>query len=494
MSAPPQAGHASIRPPTAVPPIGLPPLVMGHSSEEIEGMGSPLSQRPYMDRLLAMKCQVKTYAWGKTGSDSLVAELAAEGLDELEVQERTPYAELWMGTHPSGPSMIMLTSPWKMVTPLSEWIKLNPYLRGPRPRGSSGDVEAKITRTKSMLKLDASSLPFLFKILSVRTALSIQAHPDKILAARLHRESPDHYKDDNHKPEMAVAITPFEALCSFQPAYSILCNCRATPELVTVIGEKVVSDLDDAIEHRAVDDNAVKLALKGLFGNLMSAPAPLVAQQLTALIRRIESTNEILRAPVDVLAMRLYAQYEGDVGVFCVYLLNYLVLKPGEALYLGANEPHAYISGDCAEIMATSDNVVRAGLTPKWKDVSTLINMLTYVDGSPHIVKPTQPDGEAHIWRYSPPVDEFALDRVQMREGDQATLTSLKGLAILIVVKGSVLVEQIAGQRGDATPDSNLQSYLTAGAIHLVCPNTALRITVQHDDALVFRATARESS
>ena len=103
---------------------------------------------------------------------------------------------------------------------------------------------------------------------------------------------------------MAVAITPFEALCSFQQAYSILCTCRATPELVMVIGEKVVSELDDAIEHRAADNKAVVLALRGLFGALMLAPAPLVAQQLNSLIRRIESTNEILRAPVDVLAVR----------------------------------------------------------------------------------------------------------------------------------------------------------------------------------------------
>ena len=88
--------------------------------------------------------------------------------------------------------------------------------------------------------MEAAGLPFLFKILSVRTALSIQAHPDKALARKLHAARPDLYKDDNHKPEMAVAITPFEALCSFQPAYSILCNCRATPELVAVIGEKTV--------------------------------------------------------------------------------------------------------------------------------------------------------------------------------------------------------------------------------------------------------------
>ena len=219
--------------------VGLPPLAACSSQIiETEGAQSPLSQRPHMDRLLALKCQVKTYAWGKLGAESLVARIAADGPEELEVVEGTPYAELWMGTHPSGPSMIMLTSPWKMVTPLSEWIKLNPYLKGPRPRPAEG--QPRVQRSRSMIKLDQSSVPFLFKILSVRTALSIQAHPDKVLAATLHQKHPDHYKDDNHKPEMAVAITPFEALCSFQPAYSILCNCRATPELVAVIGEKTV--------------------------------------------------------------------------------------------------------------------------------------------------------------------------------------------------------------------------------------------------------------
>merc|ERR1719191_2603139 len=102
-----------------------------------------------------------------------------------------------------------------------------------------------------MVRLTQSSLPFLFKVLSVRTALSIQAHPDKSLARVLHNRQPDMYKDDNHKPEMAVAITPFEALCSFQPAYSILENMRATPELVALIGENTVGALDDAANARA---------------------------------------------------------------------------------------------------------------------------------------------------------------------------------------------------------------------------------------------------
>ena len=188
--------------------------------------------------------------------------------------------------------------------------------------------------------------------------------------------------------------------------------------------------------------------------------------------------------------MRLYAQYEGDVGVFCVYLLNYVVLRPGEALFLGANEPHAYISGDCVEVMANSDNVVRAGLTQKWKDTDTLVGMLTYVDGAAHIISPTQLEGEPHIWRYSPPVDEFVLDRVEMKQGEYAMLPSLRGVAILLVITGSVVVEQHYKLKGHSEPV--LQSCLNEGAIHLVCPDTALRITALQGDVLIFRASAND--
>mmetsp|Transcript_12041 Transcript_12041/g.18099 ORF Transcript_12041/g.18099 Transcript_12041/m.18099 type:complete len:453 (-) Transcript_12041:774-2132(-) len=435
-----------------------------------------------------MICQVKTYAWGKCGSDSLVAQVASEGIDELEVIEDTPYAELWMGTHPSGPSMVMLTTPWKMVTPLSEWIKLNPYLRGPRHR----EIEPRVNRRKSMIKLERSAMPFLFKLLSVRTALSIQAHPDKVLAAELHRKDANNYKDDNHKPEMAVAITPFEALCSFQPAYSILCNCRATPELVAVISESCVRELERAIEHREQDPEAVRHSLKALFSALMTAPFNTVQLHLSELVSRIESTSKMLRSPVDELALRLHEQYPSDVGVFCVYLLNYKVLQPGEAIFLAANEPHAYIYGDCAEVMATSDNVIRAGLTPKWKDVSTLCSSLTYYDGPPHLVNPTTDPMQPFVARYTPPVEEFVLDRIQMRDGQQAYLSSSRSLSILIIVNGSIAVEQISDvARGDVLHEQTIfQSYLSTGAIHLVCPNTALRMTAQHGDVLAFRATS----
>jgi mannose-6-phosphate isomerase len=76
--------------------------------------------------------------------------------------------------------------------------------------------------------------------------------------------------------------------------------------------------------------------------------------------------------------LRLHKDYPADRGVLCPLLLNYIILQPGEAFFMGPNEPHAYISGDCVECMALSDNVVRAGLTPKFRDVNTLLRMLQY--------------------------------------------------------------------------------------------------------------------
>ena len=323
-----------------------------------------------------------------------------------------------------------------------------------------------------------------------------------------------------------VAITPFEALCSFQPAYSILENCRATPELVALVGESAVGALDDAAAARSNATNPIatpspktaemivnfgvgapsattpdapdvhakfKAALGELFRRLMTAPAERVREQLDALMRRVQSTNMMLRAPVDVLAMRLHEQYPGDVGVFCAYLLNYKQLAPGEALYLGANEPHAYLAGDCAEVMATSDNVVRAGLTPKWKDTDTLCEMLTYRDGTPHVVTPTQPEGEPHVWRYTPPpeTDEFLLDRVEMPHGAAvATLPPASGLAIVIVIRGTASIEQLDEETDDTI---GLRHELGAGAVHLVCPHTELKIRAADGPLLLFRAVAKEA-
>ena len=137
---------------------------------------------------MELKCEVQQYAWGKIGSESQVALLAKSGREDFEIQSSTPYAELWMGTHPNGPSKIMESNQL-----LDEYIKDQPEVLGNTCRKLFGD-----------------NLPFLFKILSVNKALSIQAHPNKELAVALHHDRPHIYKDPNHKPEMAIALSNFE--------------------------------------------------------------------------------------------------------------------------------------------------------------------------------------------------------------------------------------------------------------------------------------------
>ena len=208
-------------------------------------------------------------------------------------------------------------------------------------------------------------------------ALSIQAHPDKELAALLHKAHPDVYRDPSHKPEMAIALTEFEMLCGFRPIEQIEEFFKDVPVL------KGIGFKD----------------LKTSFTALMNSD-PSITKKHYAHLKNPK--NE-----VDKLFLRLWDQYPGDIGCLCVYFLNYIKLKPGEAVFMAANEPHAYLKGDCLEVMACSDNVVRAGLTPKPRDVDTLCKMLTYKVHNPSdiIICPSL--------IYAPPVEEFAVEKLE---------------------------------------------------------------------------------
>jgi mannose-6-phosphate isomerase len=474
------------------------------------------SQAGATNRLFPLRCAVMTYAWGRVGEASLVGRLAVANDSEFSLEQGTPYAELWMGTHPNGPSMVLLEMPWRTITPLYEWLKLNPSIAGKR-RGAVVDAG----RRRSMANRDRHALPFLMKVLSVRTALSIQAHPDRQLARKLHAAQPHEYKDDNHKPEMAIAVSRFEALCSFQKATYVLENCRACPELVAVVGEDVVTQLAAAVERAApltpvlppspaaarrgsvdtrapqVDPSAaaeasearlevVRPALRELFSRLMRAEDQVVKRNLDALMRRIAMTNEMLRTPVDELAVRLHEQYPSDHGVFCVYLLNYLALEPGQALFLGANEPHAYISGECVECMASSDNVVRAGLTPKFKDVENLTSMLTYIDGPPNLISGDEIG--PNVLRYVTPVDEFIVDRVMLEPGTHATLPSAPGVSIVLVLSGGGAIEEMAE---DSIGSAGLSHNVEAGAVFVASADTFMRVRALEQPMVVFRAAEK---
>jgi mannose-6-phosphate isomerase len=401
-----------------------------------------------MQHLQRLRCVVQSYEWGCKGASSSVARLH-HAASPSDIQPALPYAELWMGTHPSGPSLVQ--PPGGAAASPAPWVPLQEHLTAtPAALGPAGAYSAD------------SALPFLFKVLSVGKALSVQAHPDRALAARLHAARPDLYKDANHKPEMAIALTPFEALCGFRAPADLCHWLQRTPELRALAGGGASDALAAAAGEAARSGSAApfEAALRPWYAALMAAPPALVAEQVAALGARLAAQGGAEAAdpgpagaaaaaaalpytplPPNALAVRLLQQYPGsDIGVFAPYLLNALRLAPGGALFLGSGEPHAYLAGDCVEVMACSDNVVRAGLTPKFKDVDTLVGMLTYsCSGRPAVSEGVPlPAPAPHTRHYPSPVPEFQVQATALPRG-AAARDALPGAAapsIFIVLAG----------------------------------------------------------
>lgn len=359
---------------------------------------------------MELKCAVQEYAWGKTGLESAVASLRASADEDFKVSDSTPYAELWMGTHPNGPSKCLQT-----MTDLKKYIQENPNQLGKWSRDTFGD-----------------DLPFLFKVLSVNKALSIQAHPNKKHAEELHADRPQIYKDPNHKPEMAIALTAFEGLCGFRPLSEIKLFLESIPELTLLIGKQIAQSLLES------DDGNHSKQLREAFSALMKVGKDDLNANLKSLEARIIKKTD--KTQTDELFLKLIKQYPGDVGCFVIFFVNHLKLQPGEAMYLGPNLIHAYLSGDCIECMACSDNVVRAGLTPKLIDVPTLVSMLEYkcCPGENMKFKPTVVD-EVSI-EYNPPVPDFAVMKHTIKSGQGeggVVLPIKKSASIVLVTEGS---------------------------------------------------------
>ena len=396
--------------------------------------------------MLPVECAVMHYSWGTMGSASLVARLASVGRMQ-RIDETLPFAEMWIGAHPSGPAMVA-TEQYRMLE-MSAW------------------MERRYWSSSTMYRKHA--LPFLMPVLSVRSALSIQAHPDKKEARRLHELDPEHYKNDNHKPELACAVSEFEALCSFRPAADLLANAYACPKLVELVGMAAVDALKMACDVRGEDSGEARAALRQLYASMMRSPDKKLQASLNRLIARLEMG---CASPAEALALRLHRQYPGDVGVFCAFLLNHIVLAPGDAVFLAANEPHAYLRGDCVECMACSDNVVRAGLTSKFKDVDVLCDMLTYTMGQPMLLEaiPSRNGPVAgHVYR--PPVPEFQLRRLTTPRGQSGLLAATPSVGTLLCCEG----------HGHATDSAGHRFVLRPGFTMLVLPDTRVTFEAQSD-------------
>ncbi|TXS29966.1 mannose-6-phosphate isomerase, class I [Streptomyces sp. ms191] len=381
-----------------------------------------------MDRLVNT---VRPYAWGSTTAIPALLGIAPTG---------APQAEMWMGAHPGAPS-------GTGRGPLNEVIDADPV----RELGAPA-VEKFGPR-----------LPFLLKLLAAGSPLSLQVHPDLAQAragfaaeeaAGIPIDAPQrNYKDPHHKPELICALTPFHGMCGFRPP-------TEAADALAALGVDSLKPYVDLL-HAHPEEAALREVLTALLSADREELAPTVTEAATAAARLGGA-----HAPYAVLAHH----FPNDPGVLAAMLLNHVRLQPGEALYLGAGVPHAYIDGLGIEIMANSDNVLRCGLTPKHIDVPELLAVTRFEPGEPAVLRPeASPSGEE---LYEIPIDEFRLSRFVRAEGAAPTDVTAGTPQILLAVAGRP-------RAGDETLAPGESVFVPAGEeVALSGPGTVFRATV----------------
>ncbi|WP_255950367.1 mannose-6-phosphate isomerase, class I [Streptomyces odontomachi] len=378
-----------------------------------------------MDRLVTT---IRPYTWGSVTAipDLLGVEPTGE-----------PQAEMWMGAHPGAPSHTPRG-------PLDQVIAAAPERElGPRSTAKFGP-----------------RLPFLLKVLAAAAPLSLQVHPNRTQAEQGYADEERrgipvdaphrNYKDANHKPELICALTPFDGLCGFRrPA--------ATADLLSGLEVDSLKPYVDLL--RAQPEEA---ALREVLTALLTADPEEMAVTVTAsaaACRRLSEgadtgTGAATSAGADTsrATYAAYASiahhYPGDPGVIAAMLLNHVRLQPGEALYLGAGIPHAYLEGLGVEIMANSDNVLRCGLTPKHVDVPELLRIVRFEAGEPHILRPEATAGGEEA--YETPIDEFRLSRYVLSKDSARRDLTAPLPQILLCTAGAVQVGEAALAPGES--------------------------------------------
>lgn len=366
---------------------------------------------------------LRNYAWGST---TAIPELLARP------PATEPVAELWLGAHPDSPALITDASG---PEPLDAWLaKHADVALGDRCRAGFGD-----------------RLPYLLKVLAADQALSLQVHPtaeqaatgfaDEEAAGVPHDARQRRYKDPFHKPELVLALTEFHALCGL----------RAVAESRDLLDEFAI---DHPVLHEVrtvlggeADSTTLRRAFDVLLGQ-GAAVSTAVKASAEAARAYVDEQPHGAHAAVARTTVELAEAYPDDAGVLVSLLLNRVTLQPGEALYLPAGNVHAYLRGTAIEVMAASDNVLRAGLTPKFVDVEELLSIVDFQPRPKPYVRP-EPDGAA-VLRYRPDVAEFALCWVNAADGasgqvDPVIATGDPGPRIVLCVRGAVRVTTQAG-------------------------------------------------
>lgn len=376
-----------------------------------------------MDRL---SNTVRPYAWGSTTAIPALLGTAPTG---------EPQAEVWMGAHPGAPSRITRPGATGSAAPAGP--------AAPADQPLTDVIAADPARELGAATVEkfGPRLPFLLKLLAAGAPLSLQVHPDLDRAKAgfadeerrgvpidaAHRT----YKDANHKPELICALTPFEGLCGFRRPL----ETAAVMEDLGVDSLKPYADL-----LRAQPEEA---ALREVLTAVLTADPEEMADTVTT----VADASQRLGG-AHALYARIAHHFPGDAGVVAAMLLNPVRLQPGEALFLGAGVPHAYLDGLGVEIMANSDNVLRCGLTPKHIDVPELLRVVRFEATDPGILRPeASPSGEEV---YATPVDEFRLSRFDLSPGAApADLTAVTP-QILLCTAGATEAGDLGLRPGDS--------------------------------------------
>ena len=346
------------------------------------------------------------YAWGSTAAIPALLGVADDG---------APWAEAWYGSHPAGPARVAGGDV------LSTLIEAEPE------RLLGEDIIWRFGRR----------LPFLLKLIAPEQPLSLQVHPSQAQAAEgyaLEEEAGialDHpsrnYKDTNHKPEMVLALTRFQAVAGF----------RAPRRAV-----EVLAGLDSVLARRmrrTLRLNPTRYGIRQVFSDVVSASTRPTPEEISDLVAEIAARFEAGTSPslrVDSNVLKMAVTFPGDPGIAAALLLNPVTLQPGEALFVPAGSVHAYISGLGVEVMASSDNVLRAGLTAKHIDVPEMLACVDYVAAPP--VRPAPEYLSRATRAYYAPVDDFELMVTTVVAADGRLPVPGRGPRILLPVEGAM--------------------------------------------------------
>ena len=394
-----------------------------------------------MRKIGLLKNSIQEYAWG---SRTAIPELLGQS-----VPADKPQAELWMGAHPKAPSQVFVDGLWRSL----------PEVIQESPEETLGqEVAARFS----------NKLPFLFKVLAAAKPLSIQAHPNKEQAGQgfarenelgIPLDAPHrNYRDDNHKPEIICALTPFWALNGF----------RKIEETLSLLEEARIPGLVEIVLFLRSHPN--RDGLKKFFNHLMTTDSGKQGKIVEQTVNYAEKRTH--EEPVWTWMIKLNEEYPGDMGVLSPIFLNLIRLEPQQAMYLPAGELHGYLEGAGIELMANSDNVLRGGLTPKHIDVQELLAVLNFTDGDLNILSPKNlTPGEAI---YSTEAEEFVLSVIRINKAAPFSSPRDRSVEMMMCTEGEVSVTDL--RAGNIT-------RLTRG-ISIIVPAAVEQYSIEGDGIL----------